>query len=368
MNLDLTKEQEVLRSLARDFLAKECPMSLAHVRDDDRGLWDKIGHLGWTGLIVPKQYGGMGATLLDLAIVLEEMGRRSYTGPFFTSAVESAMFISDLGTERQKAELLPDLAAGNKIFSLALTEPSARYGPEGLSATAWRRGNGYVINGVKLFVLYANAADYVVCLARRTDKEVIALVVNKSDPGVRIQELMSTTGDSTCEVVFDNVKVQATQALGDRGIEQHKFDGLLENLAVAKCAEMLGGAQQVLDATAKYCKHRIQFEHHIGSFQAVQHHLANMLIAVDGCRLLTYKAAWLISKGLPCTRLVSIAKSWTNDAYGRVTTLGQQLQGGPAFIGKHDMPLFYRKAVASQAMYGGNDFHRAVIAREILGC
>lgn len=373
MDFGLSEEQEMLRTMARDFLEKECPKSLVRaMAEDEKGyspeLWRKMAELGWMGLIIPEKYGGSGGSFLDLAVLLEEMGRALLPGPFFSTVVLGAIPLLLAGNEAQRQELLPKITNGELILTLALTEPSGQYAAAGVEVRAVAEGTGYHLSGTKLFVANAHIADRLICVARTADgatpEEGITLfLVDGRCPACTL--LKTIAGDKLCEVVLDRVRVPSSNILGEVGKGWPLVEAILARAAIAQCAEMVGGAQQVLEMSVNYAKERVQFERPIGSFQAIQHHCANMVMDVDGSRFVTYQAAWMLSEGLPCAKEVAIAKAWVSEAYRRVTALGHQIHGGIGFCLDHDMPLYYKRAKAAELTFGSADFHREVVAREM---
>jgi len=375
MDLGLSEEQEMLKASARDFLQKECPKQLVRQLDESEEgysseLWQKMANQGWMGLVFPEEYGGTGGSFMDLTVLLEEMGHNIVPGPFFSTVVLAALTILTAGSEEQKMELLPKVAGGKAILSFALTEPTASYDAASVRTKADARNGEFVINGTKLFVLNANVADYIVCVARTAEtanpEEGISIfLVEARSPGVRCTLLDTLARDKQCEVVFEDVSVSAKNMIGGLGQGWPIVQGVLQKATVAKCAEMVGGAQAALDMAVDYAKERVQFGRPIGSFQAIQHYCANMVTDVSGSRFITYKAAWKVSQGLPAAMDVAIAKAWTGEAYGRVTLLAHQIFGAIGFTMDHDMHLYYRQAKAGEIIFGDSDFQRAIVAREL---
>lgn len=369
MDYGLNEQQEMLKKTARDFLTTECPKSLVkRMVNDDRGyppeLWRKIAELGWVGLAFPEEYGGTGGSFLDLAVLLEEMGRACLPGPFFATVVLAGMIICEAGSEAQKQELLPKIAEGNLIVTLAKSEPGGGYCPDKATVRAVVDGNNRVISGTKLFVPYAHIADYIICVAK-TASGVTLFLVDSRSPGISYTLLKTIDGDKQFEVIFDEVKVPKKDILGKEGEGDIHLREVLKKAAVAKCIEMIGGSQQVLEMTVDYVKDRKQFGLPVGAFQAVQHHCANMLTDIDTSRFISYKAAWKISENLPYAMEASMAKAWVSDAYKRVTKLGHQSMGGVSLMEDHDMPLYSRRAKAAELTLGDADFHREVLAQEL---
>lgn len=375
MDLGLSEEQEMLKKSARDFLQKECPKQLVRQLDEsDTGyspdLWKKMAELGWMGLVFPEKYGGSGGSFLDLIVLLEEMGYNIVPGPFFSTVILGGLTILAAGNEVQKKEFLPKIASGKMLLTLALTEPSARYDAASVKTKAVAGNDGYVINGIKLFIPDANVADYILCVARTKDGKapedgITIFLVDAKSPGVKCTLLKTLARDKQCEVVFDNVSVPQRNILGELNQGWPVVKETLQKATVAKCAEMVGGAQAALEMAVQYAKERVQFNRPIGSFQAIQHYCANMVTDVDGARFITYKAAWRVSEGLPSDMDVAIAKAWTGEACCRVTLLAHQIFGAIGFTMDHDIHLYYRRAKAGDIAFGDGNFQRAIVAREL---
>ncbi len=369
MNIDFNEEQEMLKKMAREFLTTKCPGVLVReMIEDERGyppsLWKEISELGWVGLAFPSKYGGADGSFLDLSILLEEMGRACFPGPFFSTVVLAGMAILHGGTEEQKKELLSKLCKGELIATLALTEAEFNFDSSGVKMKAVAEGDSFILNGTKMFVTDAHIADLLICAARTNNGITVFLVDGKS-PGIQTTLLKAVDGSKLCEVAFKNVKVPAKNMLGklDKGWEI--IDKILPLAAVARSAEMLGGAQRILELTIQYSNDRRQFGRLIGTFQAIQHHCANMAIDVDGMKMTTYQAAWMLSENLPSRKEVAIAKGWASDAFKRVALLGLKVHGGMGFMEDHDISIFYRKALTYENSFGDAEFHRKAIAREL---
>jgi len=373
MDLDFSEEQEMLRKTARDFLANEFPMTLVReMVDDERGytpeLWHKVADLGWLGLAFPEEYGGSGANFLDLVALLEETGRGCFSGPFFSTAVLGGLTILDAGTEEQKREFLPKIAGGESILTLALTERDVSYEPSGVRLKATADKDSYILDGEKLFVPDAHIADWLLCVARTTEATmgvdgITVFLTDANSPGISYTVLKTLAGDKQCRVVFDSVRVPKTRILGELDQGWPIVCRALQRATVAKCAEMLGGAQRVLEMVVDYAKDRQQFGRAIGSFQAIQHHAANMAIDVDGMRLTTYETAWMLSEGLSCAKEVAMAKVWASDAYKRIALLGVKIHGGVGYMQDHDITIYFRRAEAAEAAFGNADLHREMVTQ-----
>ncbi len=374
MDLALSEMQEMLKTTARDFLEKECPKSyVKQMETDERGyspeVWKKIAELGWPGLPFPEEYGGSDGSFLDLAVLLEEMGRACFPGPFFSTVILSGLLVLDAGTGEQKSELLPKIASGDLILALALNEPSNSYEPSGVTLKATQDADSFILNGTKLFIPDAQVADYIICVARTketSDEDGISLfLVDAKVPGLTTTLLKTIGGDKQCEVIFDKVKVSRDRIIGGLDKGWPAVERTIERAAIGKCAEMVGGGQQVIEMAVAYAKERHQFGRPVGSFQAIQFHCAEILTNVDISRYLTYEAAWKLSQGLPHKMEVAIAKAGVGDAYHRVVTIGHQVISGVGYTEDHDMHLYFNRAKAAELLYGNADFYREKVAQEL---
>ncbi|MBE9514524.1 MAG: acyl-CoA/acyl-ACP dehydrogenase [Chloroflexi bacterium] len=372
MKLSLTEEQEMLRKTARDFLADKCPRAFVRqMEESEKGyskeLWQEMAELGWIGLAFPERYGGGGMSFLDLAVLLEEMGRACLPGPFFSAVVLGGLPILDVGSEKQRQEYLPKLIHGERRFTLALTEPGYQNtDASSVTVEAVPDGGRYIIKGTKLFVPDAHIADYVLCVARRRPENGIAIfVADARSPQINCTLLKSIGGDKLCEVVFDHVPVPEAGILGQPGQGWSAVQKMIERAAVAKCCETVGHIQRVLEMTVDYAKERKQFDRPIGSFQVIQHYCADMATDVDGARFIAYQAAWMLSKGLPCTKEVAMAKVWMGEASRRVMDLGHQIHGGIGVSMEHELHFHTRRAKAAELAFGDANLYREAVAREM---
>ncbi len=372
MDFSLTEMQKMLRTSSRDFL-KECvPGKLVReMEKDDQGftpeLWSNMAEMGWMGLAVPEQYGGAGGSFSDLIVVLEEMGRVCLPGPFFSTVVLGGLAVMEAGTEEQKSEILPELAEGKMRLTLALYETSAALSAGEIRMQAAPDGDEYILRGTKLFVPDAHVSDRIICAARTAsggspEDGISLFLVDAHSPGLSITPLRTIGGDKQCEVVFEGVKVTASNILGKAGAGWPTLEKIMEKAAVARCAEMVGGARQILEMTIDYAKERKAFGRPIGSFQAIQHYCANMIVQVDGGSFMVYNAAWRISEGLPAALEASMTKALVNDFYRQITALCLQIHGAIGFTEDHDAHLFYKKAKASEISLGSTGYHLDKIA------
>jgi alkylation response protein AidB-like acyl-CoA dehydrogenase len=374
MNFDFNDEQKMLKQGARDFFEKECPKSLVRqMAADEKGnppeLWKKMAQLGWLGLIYPEQYGG-GGNMIDLVALEEEMGRACLPGAFFSTVLLGGLFILNAGNEEQKKELLPKIGKGELILTLALTEVSGSYEASAVETSAVSEKEDYVISGTKLYVPDAHIADYIICLARtkkgaRPEEGITAFLVDRKSTGITCTLLKTIAGDKLCEVIFNKVKVSRKNIVGQLDQAWGLLEQTLRQVTVARCAEMVGGAQKVLEMSADHTKQRIVFDRPLGSFPVIQHYIANMIMDIDGSKFLTYEAAWRLSEGMSCAKEVAMAKAWTSEAYRRVTANGHEIYGGIGFTVESDMHLYFRRAKAAEVTLGDANYQRKVLAKEL---
>ena len=375
MNFGFNEEQELLRSTARKFFDNECTSeTVRKLMDSPEGmtpeLWKKLAEQGWLGLIVPDEHGGMGLGIVDLVVLMEEMGRAVVPGPFFSTVLLGGLAIFEAGTDAQKKAWLPRLASGEARAALAWMEPSADLGARGITLQAAAKGGGHTLNGTKLFVQDAHTADVIVVAARtatgKTSEEGISLfLVPKGSAGLTVTLL--PTMDQTrklCEVAFKDVAVGPEALMGQAGSGWAPLARVIDKATVGLCAEMCGGAQKVLDMTVEYAKIRQAFGRPIGSYQGVKHKAADMLVDVENSKSITYYAAWAMDEGVAEGPLaVSMAKAYVSDAYRRVAGAGIQLHGGIGFTWEHDLHLYFKRAKGSEFTFGDATWHRERVAQ-----
>ncbi len=376
MDFGFSEEQEMLRSSARDFLAKEAPMTYVRkMMEDEVGftgaLWQQMADLGWMGLILPEQYGGAGLDFVDLIVVLEEMGRVVLPGPFFATVVLGGVALLEGGSDAVKQAVLPRLATGDVKLTLAQLEPSGRWGADGVGLEAKKDGGGWVLNGTKLFVPDAHVADHLVVAGRAPGSTgsagITLFLVDARAPGIAVTQLK--TMDQTrklAEVVLQNVQVPAERVLGTVGDGWALLDRIVDRGKVGLCAEMCGGAQKVLEMSVDYAKVREQFGKPIGSFQAIQHKCANMLVEVESSKSVTYYAAWAVANDVAEAPLAAaMAKAYCSDAYRHVSGEGIQIHGGIGFTWEHDMHIYFKRAKSSEVTFGDATWNRELVAQYI---
>ncbi|MBI2877149.1 MAG: acyl-CoA/acyl-ACP dehydrogenase [Candidatus Tectomicrobia bacterium] len=374
MNLDFTEEQEALKKTARDFMRKDFPSTLVReLEEDPTGfrdeIWGKIAEMGWLAVIIPEEYEGIGGSFMDLVVLFEEMGRACFMAPFL-STVLCTLPIVWAGSEAQKKELLPKIAGGELVLSLALTEPSATYEAAGISTTAVAEGEDYVINGTKLFIHDAQVAHHFVCATRTQtggspEEGITLFLVDAKSPGIQITPLLTVADDKQNEVIFQNVRVPKENRLGPLNQGFPILQQLLQWAMIAKCAEMVGGADWVVENCTAYAKERVQYGHPIGSYGIIQHYLAEMWTESGIAKRFTYYTAWRLDQGLPCEKEVSMTKAFVSEVYRRWTRMGVQVFGGIGTTREHDMGLYYRRARQAALLFGDPDSLREKVAQEM---
>jgi acyl-CoA dehydrogenase len=375
LNLDFTEEQQMFRTAVRTFLAAECPKKkVRELEESEKGydpaLWKKVADLGWIGLPIPEHFGGSGAEFTSLLVLFEEIGRNIFPSPLFSTAILGALPLVEYGTAELKQEFLPPIARGEAILAMALVEPSATYELSAIRTEARREDGQYVINGTKLFVNDAAVADHFLVAARVVDKPhagggITLFLADAKSPGMKIEVMPTISLDKQCEVSFKNVRVSPTRVVGEEGQGRRITERILDQAAVLKCAESVGAMEAVVEMSTDYAKERVQYGKTIASFQVIQHYLADMSARTLAAKGMTYRAAWMVQEGLPCTLQVSAAKSWVNEAYKFVTERAVQIHGAIGLTRDHDVGLYYRRAKAADVIFGDSDYHYERIARQL---
>ena len=369
MDLGFSKDQKMIQTSVREFLEMECPSDrVRELEEDGKGydpeMWQMMAELGWMGIIFPEEYGGTEGDFIDLMLVIEEMGRKLLPSPFFSTVALCSLPLLQYGNSEQKERFLPRIAAGEQIWTLALTESSASYRPSDIKLNAALEGEEYLLSGTKVFVPYAHVADHLLVLARDEDGFTMFIVDTKTQ-GIKAEVIPTTAHDKQYEVTFDDVRVPVRNIIAEAGRGWDIVNFILQRGTLLKCAEMLGGAQAASEITNDYAKKRIQFDRPIASFQAIQHKLTDMFIDVEGLRYLIYEAAWGISRGSPSDLLISMAKAKANEVYQRTCIEGIKVHGAIGFTREQDIGLYHLRTKAWEFALGDSNFHRERIATEL---
>lgn len=375
MELSLTEDQLLLAKSARELLERECTPTLVRaLRDSQTGhsteLWRALVDHGWVGVALPERLGGSGASTFELGLFMEQAGRvllpTSYAATTFAIEVLRRLRMGDV-----THELLEQVCAGEAVVTVALAEREAVRDPASLRTEVRRDGDRWLLRGEKMFVVAAPAADVVLVVARRPpsggDGEVV-VAVDPRDPGVEISPHITFGRDHQSSVRLDDVVVPDDRLLIGDTPSRDTWRAVDESVLVAtalQCAEMVGGADRVLETTADYVKERHQFGRPIGTFQAVQHHVADMATSVEAGRWATHQALWRLAEGLPAAREVAIAKAWCAPMYTTVTQLAHQLHGGAGIVVEHDLHLWSERAKVTQVHFGGRDVQLRALATQM---
>jgi len=377
VNFAFTEEQEELREAARAFLADHSSgEQVRHAMESEQGfdpeVWKRIGaELGWPSVIVPEAHGGIGLGYVELVALLEVMGEALLCSPFFSTVCLAANALLVGGYEAQKQEYLPAIAEGQKIATLAHAEAGCGYDATDFACTATPDGGDFRLRGAKRYVVDGCAADLLVVAARAPGSEgddgVGLFLVDANAKGVVRRPL--ATMDQTrrqAEIVLDDVRVPAGARLGPEGSGTAVLRTTLDLAAIALAAEQVGGAQRCLDLSVAYANEREQFGRAIGSFQAIKHKCANMMLRVESARSAAYYAACVAAEEAPeLGRAASLAKAYCSEAYFACAGEAIQIHGGVGFTWEYDPHLYFKRAQASELLLGDPSFHRERIAREL---
>ena len=374
MDFAFSEDQEVLRDTVRKFLEARSPESevrrlMDTVDGYDPAVWSQMAsELGLQSLALPEAFGGQGYTFVELGIVLEEMGRVLLCAPFFSTVVLAAHAILNAGTDAEKAALLPGIASGETIAALAFTEPSGRWDADGITMTASGSGDSFTLDGTKTFVIDGHTANLFVVAARTQGTggaEGISLFTVQGEAAGLTRTPLATMDQTRKQARIDFAGVAATP-LGPVGGGWDALSKTLDQAAVGLSNEMVGGAQKVLDMSVEYAKVRVQFGRPIGSFQAIKHKCADMLLEVESAKSAAYYSAWAAAEDsdeLPV--VASLAKAYCSDAYFHAAAENIQIHGGIGFTWEHPAHLYFKRAKSSEVLLGDATYHRELLAQRI---
>ena len=375
MDVLFNEEEEMLKRSVREVLEAECPPKLARdMETDDLGyspeLWKMIAGLGWLGLALPERYGGQALPLTYLGIVMEEMGRAIAPVPFHCTIVP-ALAIMAAGTEEQQQQILPRVSQGDLKLTWAVTEADPRLHPEAVKLEAVEQGDHFVLQGTKLFVEHFTTAEQCLVACRTlpgsTGAEGISLLlVDTQSPGITVTMLPNIAKDKLSQVKFDGVRVPRANVVGELHGGWPVAQQMLDRAIALLCAQMTGASRKATELAVDYAKHRVAFGRPIGAFQVLAHTLADMIIWMDGCTLLTYEALWRMDEGLPASVQVSQAKAFCNEKCLAAVRNANIMHGGLAFTWELNLNLWFRRASAWATRLGSAYEHRARVADAIL--
>ena len=369
MNFAFTDEQDELRKTVRAFLESKSPETAVREqmeteRGYDTAVWGQMGEqMGLMGLHIPEEFGGMGFGYVELGVVLEEMGRALLCAPYFSTVVLAANALLQSGDDAAKAKYLPGIASGATIATLAVAEKAGTWEESGVTLTAKNSGGTWTLSGEKLYVTDGHTASLVLVIAR-TAKGLALFAVDGSAKGLARRAL--ATMDQTrkqAALEFSNVTAELIGADGDGA---RILSTVMDLAAVGLAAEQVGGAQKVLDMAVEYAKVRVQFGRPIGSFQAIKHKCADMLLEVESAKSAAYYAMWCASEmNDELSQVASLAKAYCSEAYFHATAENIQIHGGIGFTWEHPAHLYFKRAKSSELMFGDPTHHRELLAQRI---
>jgi acyl-CoA dehydrogenase len=370
MKLVLNEEQQMLSDSAKDFAANRTPVNhFRSLRDNndplnwDKDVWKEMVDLGWSGILIPEEFGGSDFGLAGISVIMQEVGKTLTPSPLFATAVMGASAINTFGTQEQKAEYLPKIAAGNITTAIAIDEES-HHAPFNSMAQAELVGDEWVLNGKKKFVVDGASADILIILARTSgikgDKAGLTLfIVDASHTGVEIIKTDMADCRNYANIVLDNVKISKDALLGDQESGGEAIDKILDEGRIALSAEMLGNSEAAFEMTLNYLKERKQFGVLIGTFQALQHRAAEMFCEIE----LTKSAVMAAMQGADennndLQRMASLAKSIAGETLYLVSNESVQMHGGIGVTDEYDIGFYMKRARVAEVIFGGANFHQ----------
>jgi alkylation response protein AidB-like acyl-CoA dehydrogenase len=377
MDFAFTEEQEELRSTARSFLAEhsgseQVRQAMESELGYDPQVWKQIAsELGWTSVTIPEEYGGLGLSYVELIALMEVMGESLLCAPFFSSVCLAANALLVGGSDSQKKEHLPGIAEGQTRATVAFTEAGGDWGAAGIESVARRDGGDFLLSGKKSFVLDGHCADLVVVATRAQGtggEDGISLFVVPGDASGLERRALPTLDQTRrlAELELRDVRVPASALLGDEGAGWPALAKTLDLASVALSAEQVGGAQKCLDMSVEYAKERVQFGRPIGSFQAIKHKCADMMVEVESARSASYYAGCVAAEDSEELPLVaSLAKAYCSDAYFQCAADAIQIHGGVGFTWEYDVHLYFKRAKSTETFLGDATYHRERLAQKI---
>ncbi len=370
IDLSFNEHQLELQAAAHQLFAEQCPTTV--IRDIEAGqlgyqpdLWQEMAQRGWLGLTFPSSKGGGDGSFLDLYLLYEEMGRFLVPSPHLDTVAIAGDLIMSVGTEPQRQSVLPQIADGRCLVSVANLEPSGSFGPAGITTTATRRDGDFAISGTKLLVGFADSADYFLATARAGGSDVSLFLVDAKGPGISASPLQNIAGGAFYEVSFDTVPVRLDAVIGDIGAGWQAFSGSATKAAVLQTASIVGAARSVLDMTGQYAKDRQQFGAPIGSYQAVQYLVSDILVDLHRTDLLAKQAAYRIDAGLPFAREAAMAIAFGKKAAAHFHRQAHEVHAGIGFMVEYDLQLFSRRSKFWENNLGDARYHQDQLAQAI---
>ncbi len=367
MDLGFDETEEMVRASAREFLEREAGPVLA--RDGDSGtFWQQVAEMGWPGLAVAEQHGGADMGLMALGVLMEQWGAHLAQGPLFESAVLVAPLLESAADERLKKEILPRLADGSSTATIAILERSASWQPEEIRTSAVKTANGWAITGTKHFVSYGDESSQVLVAARTGDgaQDISLFLIDRGAEGIDSEQLDQASGTPTTVLSFNESSVSEARLIGSENDGWPLVESMMLRGAAFRSAQMAGLGRRMLDITAAYVKERKQFGVPIGSFQAVQHHLADMAVSVRRVEHLARRAIWSVAQNDTDAVLhVARAKQAASEHIPQVCWTAHQCHGAIGFTWEHDLHLYTRHALSWAAEFGNSNDHADMLAGEL---
>jgi len=369
MDLGLSEIQKMLQESSRSYLEENCTMDFIRAMEtDDIGIsdeiWKNMAEMGWLGLMIPEEYGGSGFNFEDMSILLEEMGRVCLSGPFFSTAIIGVQTILLSGDEIQKNEILSKISTGKLKISLAFNESTGSFDESEINNTVTNKTkDGWTLNGEKLFVNDAKFADYFVVASKSENSQGLSLfLIPANSEGIEIEKMDSIGGDKIYKIKFSEIKLDDAQLLGQEGDAWKTLSEVFNYGAAGKSSEMSGAASKVMDMTLDYIKDRKQFDRPIGSFQAVQHHAADMAILTKVSTQFARKAAWKLSNSEESILDVNRSKAYVSKAFHDICQISHQLHGAIGYTWDYDLQVYTRKMQHQKLSFGDSNFHQKNIS------
>jgi alkylation response protein AidB-like acyl-CoA dehydrogenase len=376
VDIKLTEEQAQLQDSASKFMDKHCSFAFVRKMEKEsdigfcRDMWRQFAEMGWLGMIIPEEFGGMAMSLLDTVVLIREMGRHVCPSPFLFTSVLAADVIAQAGSKKQKAELLPQIVAGEKIYAFAYQEYSRFFKPEHIKLQAQASGDGYVMNGTKLFVEFADGADTLLVAARTgkagSQNGLTLFMVDRGSAGISTKHMATMARDRHYQVDFNNVQVPASAILGKRNKGWQALEPSLLKTVIAFCGYTNGAGFEMHSYATNYARERVQFGRPIGQMQTIQGYLAQMIMELYGADMLTMFSAFQIDKGRHARGYVAKAKAFSAETVGHVMDVSSQIFGGMGYMEEQDTTLFLRRGKQYQLALGGTEYWEDVIAEEII--
>lgn len=376
LDLNLTESEEMLKKTAMDFMSRDAPKQVIKaLQESDTGyteeLWRKAAELGWLGIIIPERYGGTGGSFTSAGVLFEALGSGPLPGPHFSSGILGSLVVLECGNEEQHQQILPQVASGEYILTLALTEPDYGWESGTMRTFATRKNGGFMLNGLKLFTFDAQAATHlIVCAHMRGDgvtgEGVSLFVVDRKSIGVSVRRVPGYFAGTTYEVRLDDVKVPESAMLGGAADRWPALEQAINKSIPILCAYKVGGCQEVFEIAREYSRSRVQFGQAIGRFQRVQDLIIDIAFNADAARWTTYEALWKVDTNRTAIESAHLAKAVSSEAYWQACTLAHRVLSGIGLSREHPVSFHTR---ASRSLYhylGEPSYHRRQLAQLLM--